>query len=143
MLRQIVHIGLALLLLISTTGVAVNKHFCQNELKSVALFVKAKGCHSGKVKKACPVHGYMMVEAESPAQKGCCDDETEIVKTEEDQIAPTLPEKPAIQTALLATLLVVLQIELPEIDRQTLHYLNYKPPLLVCDYPSQLQIFLC
>ncbi len=84
-----------------------------------------------------------MVEAEKSDQKGCCDDETEIVKTEEDQIAPTLPEDSTIQPALLATLLVVLQLELPEIDRQTLDYLNYKPPLLVCDYPSQLQIFLC
>lgn len=143
MLRQIAHISLAFLLFISTMGVTVNKHFCQNELKSVALFVKAEACHSTKVKKPCPIHGFMMVEEEGSKDKGCCDDETEIVKNEEDQIGPSLPEMPVLSEALLATLFVALQLELPQLDLQTLHYLNYKPPLLICDHPSELQIFLC
>ncbi len=143
MLRQSTYISLALLLFISTTGVVVNKHFCQNELKSVALFVKAKACHNKKVKKPCPIHGYMMVEEDSPSDKGCCDDETEIVKNEEEQITPSLSEDIQLTSAFVATLFVVLQLELPRLDRQTIHYLNYKPPLLICDYPSELQIFLC
>lgn len=143
MLRQIAHISLALLLFISTTGVAVNKHFCQNELKSVALFVKAKACHNKKVKKPCPVHGYMMVDEEGPSEKGCCDDETEIVKNEDEQIAPTLSDEALLSPVLAASLFVALQMELPQLDRQTLHYLNYKPPLLICDHPRELQVFLC
>ncbi|NRB47967.1 MAG: hypothetical protein HRU41_09875 [Saprospiraceae bacterium] len=143
MLRQIVHIGLALLLFISTTGVVVNKHFCQNELKSVALFVKAKACHTKQVKKPCPIHGYMMVDAEESDDKGCCDDETEIIKSEEDQIASTFLQEIALSPSLSANLLVVLQLERPQLDRQTIHYLNYKPPLLICEHPSELQIFLC
>lgn len=124
-------------------GVTVNKHFCQNELKSVALFVKAKACHNKKVKVPCPVHGFMMVEQEDSDDKGCCDDETEIIKNDEEQIAPTLSEEMLLSPALVATLFVALQMELPQLDQRTLHYLNYKPPLLICDHPRELQVFLC
>ncbi len=43
-MRRIFSIGLAFLLLISTVGVTINKHYSGGELYSVALFVHADSC---------------------------------------------------------------------------------------------------
>ena len=38
LIGKIGHIILAILVLISSVGILINKHLCQNELKSIALF---------------------------------------------------------------------------------------------------------
>jgi hypothetical protein len=136
------HIILALVLLIGSAGLVVNKHYCQNQLKSTAFFLKAKACHQVSKQRSCPMHADMAEHSGIREHKGCCDDETEYLKADEDQIVSsfawqlkrpipvridrTWPEPP----------------EWPSSDRQTLHYLNYKPPLIVCDLPVALQTFL-
>lgn len=84
----------------------------------------------------------MLVDA-SPSDRGCCDDETEIIKSDEEQIAPSSPDDNLLSLAVLVKLPITLHHDLPKFDRRSLDYLNYKPPLLICDYPSQLQVFLC
>jgi len=142
LILRLAHITLALLLFISSTGFVVNKHYCKNELKSMALFVKAEGCSMHQVMKACPIHGQMLVDVSDEERKGCCDDTTEIVKIDEEQIAPSFDLLP-LQAVQFAPLFVAHKIELPVIDIQTLHYLNYKPPPLLCDFPISLQTFRC
>ncbi len=44
MFLRVLHIGLAFLILISSTGITVHKHYCQKELKSMALLVKSEKC---------------------------------------------------------------------------------------------------
>lgn len=140
LLHKLFHIILALLLFISSTGLVINKHYCQNELKSIALFVKAKACHSDSAMKNCPFHNPPDGEKK---EKDCCNDETEYVKVDEEQLTPTVEYNLPLNPVLISTLFVVLNFELPAFDKQTLHYLNYKPPLIVCDLPVRLQTFLC
>ena len=73
------HIGaffLALLIFGSAGGVFVNKHFCREELKSIAFFQKAESCHAAET--VCPMHA-------KETKKNCCDNESDYVKLELDQ----------------------------------------------------------
>ena len=99
--------------------------------------MEAEPCHADKAMKSCPFH-----QKEAPEKKGCCHDESEYFKLEQEQqfelVSFELPDHTG-PLALPSTLI----IDLPQIDKKNLHYLNYKPPLLVCDLPLRLQTFLC
>ena len=59
-------------LLISTFGFNVDMHYCNNELKSINFFGKAKSCHSES--KVCPFHKNMIIE--KSVTKDCCSNQT-------------------------------------------------------------------
>ena len=138
--KRLLHITLALLTFLSTTGLVLNQHYCQSELRSQALFVKAENCHSAKknMPKACPMHA-----PDSDQEKDCCDDETHLLQLDEDLQQTTFEYKKLQQPQLLLTALILLGRELPTFEISSPHYLNYRPPLLVCDRPVLLQTFLC
>lgn len=92
--------------------------------------------------KSCPMHSAAH-QKDRPDSKGCCDDKAQYLKAETDQLAQVQEIDIHCPPVLWATLGVAPQIDLPTIDAQTLHYLNYKPPPLVCDLPISLQTFLC
>lgn len=127
---------MALLVLFSSTGILVNQHFCRNELKHTALFAPAKSCHAQSM-PSCPMHAAAQKE-----QKGCCDDESHFLKHKQEQVqSETQLAKAPAATALPATCMAF-HSPLPSVDKQTIQYLNYKPPLIVCDLPVSLQAFL-
>ncbi|MEM1214888.1 MAG: hypothetical protein AAGJ82_04345 [Bacteroidota bacterium] len=135
------HLTMAFLLLLSSSGLVVSKHYCRGQLKSVAFFVEATPCHQNKRLVSCPVHGTMEITDET--EKGCCQTETDWHQLDETQLdTPTaqlslqIPAAPAwFATYSLASATTT---ELKSVD-----YLHYKPPLLVCDLPVRLQTFLC
>lgn len=141
LLQRLLHITLALLLLIGSTGLVLSQHFCRGELKSVALFVEATPCHA-KAKRTCPNHP----PTPKPAQdtKGCCDTDVDFLQLDADQLAADT-STPSLQLpVLLAVLQVALDIYPTALSQRTRpHYLNYKPPLLVRDLPVSLQTFRC
>ena len=49
MIQKIVHIVLAMMVLLSSSGFIVQRHFCQNELKSVSIYLKPDHCHTESV----------------------------------------------------------------------------------------------
>jgi len=71
MLKAITNIILSLLILVSSTGIAINKHYCNNEVKSIAIYHKVESCCNAPCK--------------------CCHNETvTIKKTIEDYSFSTL-----------------------------------------------------
>lgn len=142
MLQRVFHISLALLLLISSSGLVLSQHFCRGELKSTALFVEASSCHSKAVRKHCPHHP--PAQKESEPKKGCCDTTTDFLQLDGEQLA-TDCSIPSLEAPLmLAVLRVVSDVFILETTNSKItHYLNYKPPLLVRDLPVSLQTFLC
>ncbi len=142
MIQRTTHIILALMVFFSSTGFVLNKHFCQNELKSVAIFSQAEPCHAQKTMRSCPMHGQMEVPG-SNESKGCCDDTTDYVKSDIDQLVSNFSLDLESQLVLLSVALFSANMPLPTIERQSVHYLNYKPPLIVCDLPLSLQTFRC
>ena len=60
MLKRIAHISLIMLLLLSTSGITVYKHYCGNTLMGSSIVLKPKGCCKPQCK--------------------CCHDETKYLK---------------------------------------------------------------
>lgn len=53
MLRKIIHIAVALLLLITTAGFTVSKHYCNNNLISVSVYGDATPCNQRNHDNCC------------------------------------------------------------------------------------------
>lgn len=142
MIQRVTHIILAFSIFFSSTGFVLNKHFCQDELKSVAVFFKAEACHVQKAMKNCPMHAAMGHSASKEA-KGCCEDSSDYVKSETDQlnIQPTIDLQ--FDPVLMNVLLVAFNVPLNTFDKKAIHYLNYKPPLILVDLPVRFQTFRC
>ena len=144
MLAKLLHIGLAILVFLSTSGLVLSKHYCGGVLKSVAVFEEAPPCHENKALRSCPLHsGMKMSEDDTPENSNCCDTETDLLNTDADEAEALVEFNLADYPALLAVLLVLTGLSPLENDSKTTHYLSYKPPLLVCDLPVRLQTFLC
>lgn len=142
MIQRATHILLAFLVFFSSAGLVLNKHFCQDELKSVALFSKATPCHAQKAIKSCPMHGQMEMPASSQPE-GCCDDTSDYVKSDIDQIVTQLSLDLNPPPVFLPVALFSITIPSLSTDQKSVHYLNYKPPLIICDFTVDLQTFRC
>ncbi len=53
MFRKLIHIIVSMLLLVTTAGFTVSKHFCENQLVSVSLSSSAESCDSGQDRDCC------------------------------------------------------------------------------------------
>jgi len=128
---------MACLVFISSMGLVVNKHYCNNDLKSLSLFFKAKNCGDAFDLIPCPIHGMMKV----PKEKDCCKDESSVVKEEAEQ-SFNLVHLDFVSPIVFPNLIVE-EVDFPTFDQTTLNYLNFKPPLLVKDFKVHFQTFLC
>jgi len=149
------NIILAFLVFFSTTGFVVNKHFCQDELRQVSLFVKGETCHHKMEKmadmEACPMKGMKKscskddscTNKQSPSKKkDCCHDESQYVKSEQTQEKQSVEFPQLNNPVLVGVLFVALNLELPSIDDHALPFLTYKPPIVGNDMQVLLQTFL-
>ena len=91
---------------------------------------------------SCPLHGQGEQE-DVPDDNGCCDDTTDLVKSESQQLFQSTGIDLELTPVLIATIFVALHIELSALDTRSLHYFNYKPPLIVCHLPVSPPTFLC
>lgn len=94
MIKKAGHIILSMMLLISTAGLAISKHYCGGELISTSLYAEADACCDSD---------------------DCCKNETEVFQLDEDFSVSTALEIPeSIQIDLLAVSLVVFNLTLEE-----------------------------
>lgn len=155
LVARILNIILAFLVFFSTTGFVVNKHFCQNELRQVSLFVKGESCHHKMekmasmeacpmkgMKKSCSKDGSCSNQQSSKKKKNCCHDESRYVKSEQTQEKQSVEFPQLNNPVLVGVLFIALKIELPSIDAHTLPFLTYKPPIVGNDIQVLLQTFL-
>ena len=84
-IKRLRHIIMILLLLISTAGVSINKHYSGGELFSTALFIEAEGC------------------CETPC--GCCDESNEFVQVKADYLSSVFQLEDAAELELLFSIL--------------------------------------
>lgn len=140
MLKKSLHIILAFLLLISTSGFSISTHFCQNQLQDLQFFCQAKTCGELQAEKE-SCHKTTNEEPKS-CKKGCCESKSDFYQLDLDQQTATTTFKPLNIKALTIILFTLLNIELPSVDKKSTEYFNYKPPLIVCDYTAELQTFL-
>ena len=131
------------MVLLSSSGFVIQKHYCQDELKEIAIYVKAEACHT-KVsdKPPCPFHP-QEEQPEGLAKKDCCNNEVELVKLDQEFQPETFEldlSKEEVSSAFLEEGLINYQVNE---GTSPVHYLNFKPPLLVCDHIVRFQTFLC
>lgn len=113
----------------------------------MAVFMEPMSCHElANMPASCPMHQKLKTcenhgEGEEE-DKDCCNTESEYIALDQDQQLQNFEFQHLNYPALVATIFVVFNIDLPITDNANLHYLNYKPPLIVCDFPPFLQTFL-
>ncbi len=127
--NNIATIFLAGLLMLSTVGVTLNKHYCMGRLKNVAVFEEAKSCAEK-----------MGMEEDCP--KNCCDDESHELRIKELNKA-TFDVDLTPDLKLVATItLFVHSLGAESSLIETPDYTYYKPPLIEQDIPILVQSFL-
>ena len=134
MLKRIVHSLLSAIILLSSTGMVVQMHYCMDELQSVSLFVKPDHCHP-VAENTCPFH------AKQDKKKSCCSEESGFAKLQIEQMPIALDGVLELDWLMLGVLLEDSLVQ-DQSERSQPHYLNYKPPLLACDIPVAVQRFL-
>lgn len=144
MVYKALHITLASLLWLSSTGFVLNKHYCQDILRDMSVFVQAENCHDrmarkhGDMPKSCPMH---KTKAADKHEKDCCDDTAEYLHLDED-----LLKAESTNLSFDGPLPVVFSwyatgLAAYDIDHSHPEFLHYKPPPLVCDLSVALQTF--
>ena len=126
-LAKILNVFLALLLLLSTSGVTLHKHYCMGRLKNIAVFQEAKSC---------------ITKMGMERAMDCCEDvEEELKVTDLNKVSFAFSLTP--QLHLLAAFTYVF-IDWDLFSNVSLHfpYVNYKPPLIDPDITVLVQSFL-
>jgi len=111
LLRKVAHIALASLLLLTTTGISLSKHYCMGRLRSVAVYAHADKCMGGDFEEPMP----------------CCEDTHEVLKVEELHVANvTLDLQPVL--FILATIEWSDRLCQPVIREPLLTFTDSSPP---------------
>lgn len=106
MFKRISHITLMFLLIISTTGIAVSKHYCNSTLVSTSFFSESESCCNSE---------------------NCCHNESQFIKLDEDFSTPSLSELPDITEIKLSALTENTFCPLYE-ENKTKGYLTVRKP---------------
>lgn len=121
MIKKLSHIILASVLLISTMGLAVSKHYCHNSLVDVSIFAQADLCCD---------------------DGGCCSNENHFYQVKDDFSAPVISTVPVFaeidvlhQTLLDAYILAPTELAL-EFD-----VVSAPPPPTVMEFLAEQQVY--
>ena len=142
MLIRLLSFFVALILFISSSGLLIQSHFCQNQLQSISLFLKPESCHKNvshhcksATKKCCKV---------KPVQENnnCCHNIADFVKLDLDQyfFKYHLNDKVVDFVKILK---YYNQLIPHSFVQKKIKFFNYKPPLIDFDLQTHFQIFLC
>lgn len=123
---KITAIFLTVLMLISSIGVSVDVHYCQDQIKSIAFFGKAKSCHDNKVKQTC----HHSKNSNSSEKDDCChNDKHTFENLDLDAPNPEFSNLTNFQLNFISSFFVSLSERYNNKIVQN-NYREYKPPLL-------------
>jgi len=128
--RAIANVFFAALILLSTTGVTLHKHYCMGSVKDVTVFENFRSCMAA-----------MGFEEDEACPTGCCKDVSQELKV--DNLAKTVFNFDSTPDWSLIPLVFYELFEVSHSDLNSLSaYLNYKPPLIDRDIQVMVQSFL-
>ncbi len=140
MIKNFLHIILALSVFLSTGGFWTNNHFCKNELTKSSFFVILGSCCSSD---SSPCSAEKMSCSNEEHDDGCCDDKPSFHKLDQDQILAKTEFKSFEELVSFNSILYSKNLQFPIVDRNNLKFHKYVPPPIVFDYQVRLQTFLC
>ncbi|MCT4644978.1 MAG: hypothetical protein N4A74_08335 [Carboxylicivirga sp.] len=124
MLKKISHILMVIVLLITTTGMTVSKHYCSESLVNVNIFSEAKSC------------------CEGGCSTDCCHNESERYElNEEFVLAISNIEFQEVIIELILPFIQSFVINEVEIQNFELSNFNAPPPPGVLDLLSDIQVY--
>lgn len=140
-------VTLAGLLLVTSTGVAADLHFCGGELKGFSLLGEAKSCHEQEAVAARPAchqaaHNESLPAAADACQQDCCHNELVFAQLDGDFTPPAKAvsgDLMPLQPVLVSAVRISGAQGVPAPQR---YYLSYKPPRLFSDIPVITGSFL-
>ena len=126
MFRKIVHILFSVLLLITTMGYSLSKHYCGSELVDVSINIEAEPC------------------CDDEGTSNCCENETEYIQLKVDFLSQVSFENNQITEIdiLFPVVFIFSDSELNNIEIKTLKYAESPPPKIQTKL-SLLQTYLC
>jgi len=130
----ILSLVLAVAMLVAGIGVTINFHLCAGKVRSVAINVKADGCHD---EQSC-------LAAHSEKKRGCCGEKTFVLKAKESTASAKSLFKSIPSFKFIKAVFSVLR-ELPTASAAGIATWNdtfYKPPRLHKTNLAFLQSFL-
>lgn len=144
MIKNFIHIILALSVFLSSAGLLVNNHYCQNSYLKSSFFFSLGSCcemvkdgHCSSEKMACSADNH------EEDEKKCCKNKKKFFKFDQDQFIQKSEKKHLEFKIILNAINSIFQFNLPSLDKNLIQYLNYFPPLIVFDKQVWLQTFLC
>ena len=145
--HRIAAISMALLMMLSSTGFSMDIHYCQDQMKGISLFGKAKSCHDKeatppchKIKKSC--HHQENDDVNKAEKDNCCHNETVIIeKSDLDATATQIATIQDIQLDFVAAFVAVYILNY-NVQADFQPYAQYKPPLPDRDVQVLYQTFL-
>ena len=135
MLLRFFHIILATAVLLSTTGVTINRHYCQNRLVDTALFVQANAC------KGMPVKATPCAKHPAKQKRNCCKDKSEFHKPDLNKQLVKIAYKAFQFSWTLALEWPEMRPEISQVEQKIISYLHYRPPLIRLTTSALLQVF--
>lgn len=126
MFRKFTHILIAILLLITTMGFSVSKHYCGSRLIEISINSVAEPCCSGM------------------ETSGCCHDETEYFQFDEDFVSSIIIENIQITDFdILFPLAIIYVFNTPEgVEKDILDFAESPPPRNLHTTLSLFQTYL-
>lgn len=130
--------------LVSSMGIAVDMHYCNNVLKSVSFSSKAKPCHEPSLKQ-CPFHSKTLandLNEDLAGKKGCCENKTKYFHNDQDQQIQTFDYKLFQSSQLFIAAFINVFLVNIYVEENVLTYKRYRPPIIQKDIPVLIQSFL-
>ena len=152
MLKKAIHIILALLILGTSMGLTINKHYCQNQLKGMSVFFEPPNCHDllqsqSKKIKGCKHHQKAAKptckHAKKDDTKGCCNNESEYFHLEENLVQPSISQDITPNFEWTAILHFNFDFSYISYNHTNTKFQHYSPPLLCRNITLLVQSFLC
>ncbi|WP_299363980.1 hypothetical protein [Winogradskyella sp.] len=119
---KVFSIVLALLVLVSTLSVAIEKHFCGGVLVDVAVFTD--------VDKCC---GDSKSESQEITKNSCCKNEIDIVEGQDEITIKAFEDLDIIQEQVLVAYAYAFVNLYESLPKQIIPHKDYSPPLLIRD----------
>lgn len=122
MLKNFSHIILSALLLVSTMGVVISKHYCSGSFVSASVFHEAKSCCG---------------------DSDCCQNEDSFYQVKDDFSAPAVLAAPILAELdiLGHDLFAELILELPETENSSFRFTDSPPPPTIQEILSLEQVY--
>jgi hypothetical protein len=132
LIAKILHITFAFLVLLSSTGVTVKKHYCQNKLENVS-FLPTSGCCKTATHHACK-------KSVNDCKKGCCSNELEYIHLDQDFQVQKIKTFALDHLQIAAVLPSIFENQSSSFLVAT-KYFNYEPPPILSDFSVLFQVF--